>query len=169
MSKLMIALFVSAGLGFAGAGAAQMISPTSTSTVMSKEGYTAATKSADAQYKVDKEACESLSANAKDICVAEAKGKDSVAKADAEAAFKHTPKARESARVAHAQASYVVAIEKCDDLAGNPKDVCEGSQGRVRQGEGEREGRSRHGRYAPGRGDQAGRSPQGRECRKARS
>lgn len=124
MSKLMIALFVSAGLGFAGAGAAQMISPTSTSTVMSKEGYTAATKNADAQYKVDKEACESLSANAKDICVAEAKGKDSVAKADAEAAFKHTPKARESARVAHAQASYVVAIEKCDDLAGNPKDVC---------------------------------------------
>lgn len=124
MSKLMIALFVSAGLGFAGAGAAQMISPTSTSTVMSKEGYTAATKNADAQYKVDKAACESLSANAKDICVAEAKGKDSVAKADAEAAFKHTPKARESARVAHAQASYVVAIEKCDDLAGNPKDVC---------------------------------------------
>ena len=35
-----------------------------------------------------------------------------------------TPKARENARIAHAQANYNVAIEKCDDLAGNRKDVC---------------------------------------------
>ena len=91
---------------------------------MSKANYTQAMKDADAQYKIAKEACSSLSGNAKDICVAEAKGKDNVAKADAEAAYKHTPKARESARVAHAQAIYNVAIEKCDDLAGNPKDVC---------------------------------------------
>ena len=83
-----------------------------------------AKKDADAQYKIDKEACSSLSGNAKDICVAEAKGKDNVAKADAEALYTHTPKARESARVAHAQATYDVSIEKCDDLAGNPKDVC---------------------------------------------
>ena len=47
-----------------------------------------------------------------------------VAKADAEAAYENTPKARENARIAHAQANYDVAIEKCDDLAGNPKDVC---------------------------------------------
>ncbi len=36
----------------------------------------------------------------------------------------HSPKARENARIAHAQANYNVAIEKCDDLAGNRKDVC---------------------------------------------
>jgi hypothetical protein len=65
-----------------------------------------------------------MKGNAKDICVAEAKGKDNVAKADAEAAYANTPKARENARVAHAQANYNVAIEKCDDLAGNSKDVC---------------------------------------------
>ena len=29
-----------------------------------------------------------------------------------------------SARLVHAQANYDVAIEKCDDLAGNRKDVC---------------------------------------------
>src|SRR4029434_8957930 len=45
-------------------------------------------------------------------------------KADAEAAYKNTAKARENARVAHAQANYDVAKEKCDDLAGNGKDVC---------------------------------------------
>jgi hypothetical protein len=122
MSKLMIALFVTAGLGFAGSGAAQMNSPMTAP--ISKASYTQAVKDADAQYKIDKDACSSLSGNAKDICVAEAKGKDSVAKADAEAAYKHTPKARETARSAHAQATYDVAIEKCDDLAGNRKDVC---------------------------------------------
>src|SRR5450432_1296509 len=122
MSKLMIAMFVTAGLGFAGAGAAQMNSPMTAP--MSKANYTQAVKDADTQYKIDKDACASLSGNAKDICIAEAKGKDDVAKADAEAAYQNTPKARESARVAHAQANYNVAIEKCDDLAGNPKDVC---------------------------------------------
>jgi hypothetical protein len=124
MSKLLIALFVAAGLGVAGCAAAQTYAPKTTSTPISKDSYAVAKKNADAQYKIDNDACASLSANAKDICVAEAKGKDNVAKAEAEAAYENTPKARESARVAHAQAKYDVAIEKCDDLSGNPKDVC---------------------------------------------
>jgi hypothetical protein len=124
MSKLMIALCVTAGLGFAGPGAAQMYAPKSAQTPISKENYAAAKKDADAQYKIDKDSCSKLAGNAKDICVAEAKGKDDVAKADAEAAYENTPKAREGARVARADATYNVAIEKCDDLAGNRKDVC---------------------------------------------
>jgi len=124
MSKLMIALFVTAGLGLAGAAAAQTYPSKTPSTPMSRDSYTVAKTNADAQYKIDKDACSSLSGNAKDICVAEAKGKEVVAKAEAEAAYANTPKARESARVAHAQAGYNVAIEKCDDLAGNRKDVC---------------------------------------------
>jgi hypothetical protein len=124
MSKLMIALFVSAGLISAGATATEMNSPKTASTPMTKDNYTLAKTNADAQYKTDKDACSSLKGNAKDICVAEAKGKDNVAKADAEAAYENTPKARQSARVAHAQANYNVVIEKCDDLVGNRKDVC---------------------------------------------
>jgi hypothetical protein len=124
MSKLLIALFVAAGLGVAGPAAAQTYAPKTTSTPISKDSYAVAKKNADAQYKIDNDACASLSANAKDICVAEAKGKDNVAKAEAQAAYENTPKARENARVAHAQAKYDVAIEKCDDLSGNPKDVC---------------------------------------------
>lgn len=122
MSRIMIALFVTAGLGFAGASVAQTNAPTTAP--MSKASYTQAVKDANAQYKSDRDGCASLSGNARDICVAEAKGKHNVAKAEAEAAYKHTAKARENARVAHAQANYDVAIEKCDDLAGNPKDVC---------------------------------------------
>lgn len=124
MSKLMIASFVAAGLGFGGPVVAQMNSPMAPSEPMSKASYTQAMKDADAQYKIDKDVCSSLSGNAKDICVAEAKGKDSIAKAETEAAYKHTPKAREEARIAHAQANYNVAVEKCDDMAGNIKDVC---------------------------------------------
>ena len=43
---------------------------------------------------------------------------------EAEAAYKGTPKVQEEVRVAQAEATYRVAKEKCDDLAGNAKDVC---------------------------------------------
>jgi hypothetical protein len=124
VSKLMIALFVTAGLGFAGTGIAQTYATKSPAPTMSKEGYATAKSSADAQYKLDKEACAALGGNTKDICMAEATGKDNAAKADAQAAYEGTPKAREAARVAHAEATHQVAVEKCDDLAGNAKDVC---------------------------------------------
>jgi hypothetical protein len=124
MSRTMIAVLLSTGLGFAGAGLAQTHLPVTYPTPMSKADYTQAKKDADAQYKTAKDACASLSANAKDICVAEAKGNHDVARAEVDAAYKHTPKAREQARVAHAEANYKVAVERCDDLAGNPKDVC---------------------------------------------
>jgi len=124
MSKLMIALFVAAGLGVAGSAAAQTYSTTAAPTPMTKDNFTLARSNADAQYKLDKEACTSLSGNAKDICAAEAKGRDHAAKADAEAAYENTPKAREKARSARADAAYEVAKEKCDDLSGNAKDVC---------------------------------------------
>lgn len=124
MSRTMIAVFLSAGLGFAGVAMAQMHSPMTYPTPLSKADHTQALKDADAQYKIAKKACESLSGNAKDICAAEATGNQKVAKAQAEAAYKHTPKAREHARVTYAEAKYKVAIERCDDMAGNPKDVC---------------------------------------------
>jgi len=91
---------------------------------MSKDARDMAIKNAESQYKMDKAACDGMSGNAKDVCIEEAKGKEKIAKAEAEAAFQNTPKARESAREARADANYEVAKEKCDDLAGNAKDVC---------------------------------------------
>ena len=114
-SKLVMAMLAAAGLCIAGGTQAQ---------AMSKDARDMAVKNAEAQYKMDKATCDALSGNAKDICVEEAKGKEKVAKADAEAAFQNTPKARENARQARADANYEVAKEKCDDLAGNAKDVC---------------------------------------------
>ena len=62
--------------------------------------------------------------NAKDICVAEAKAARTRTEVDAEAVYKGTPKAREHAVKEIAEADYKVAKERCDDKAGNEKDVC---------------------------------------------
>src|SRR5450755_3338585 len=125
----MIALLVAAGLGLTGC-ATQRDAPMAATKPMapamapaapiSKDAYDLAVKNADAQYKMDKDACSSRSGNAKDICLAEASGKEKVAKADAEAAYNNTPKSREDARVTRAEATYSVAKQKCDELAGNP-------------------------------------------------
>ena len=119
MSRL-IALFAAAGLSLAGIVPVQA----ATAAPLTKDGYAQAKKDADAQYKIDREACASLSGNAKDICIAEAKGKDDIARAEAAVAYENTPKTRENARVARARAAYDVSMEKCDDLAGNKKAVC---------------------------------------------
>jgi len=121
LSKTLMALFAAAGLAFAGG---TMAATPSTGATMDKNARDQAIKAADAQYKTDKEACKSMSGNAKDICMEEAKGKEKVAKADAKAAYENTPRARENARLARAEAQYDVAKEKCDDLTGNQKDVC---------------------------------------------
>jgi hypothetical protein len=91
---------------------------------MSKDEYKASTDSIVAEFKSAKASCDSLSANANDVCVAEVKGKEKVAKAELEARYKPSEKTHYQARVAKAEADYSVAKEKCDDKAGNEKDVC---------------------------------------------
>lgn len=76
-------------------------------------------------YKTNKARCDTLAGNAKDICMAEAKGIEKVSKAELEARYKPSAKADFEVREARADAVYEIAKEKCDDLAGNTKDVCE--------------------------------------------
>ena len=91
---------------------------------MNKEDYKAGKDRISEAYKADKATCDALSANAKDVCVQEAKGKEKVAKAELE--YSYTGKAKDQNKLAKAkaEASYAVAKEKCDDKAGNDKDVC---------------------------------------------
>jgi hypothetical protein len=77
-----------------------------------------------ATYKIDKQACNSLSGNRKDICTEEAKGKEAVAKADLNYRRTGTEKDRLAVDTARASAAYELAKERCDDLGGNTKDVC---------------------------------------------
>ncbi|MEY2689078.1 MAG: hypothetical protein RL375_3276, partial [Pseudomonadota bacterium] len=59
-----------------------------------------------------------------DICVEQGKAKEKVALAELE--FGSTGKAADRTKVlvAKAETTYAVAKERCDDLSGNPKDVC---------------------------------------------
>lgn len=89
-----------------------------------KGAYDQAKATAKAAYDTDKKNCDPLSGNAKDICVAEAKAKQTRADETAEARYENTPKAREHAAHEIAEADYKVAKERCDDKSGNAKDIC---------------------------------------------
>lgn len=91
---------------------------------MNKDDYKARKAVITADFKSAKAACKSFSANAKDICMVEAAGKEKVSRAELEAAYKPGQKTIYNARVAMANADYAVAKEKCDDQAGNMKAVC---------------------------------------------
>jgi hypothetical protein len=91
---------------------------------MSKDDYNAGKNRIEATYKADKDACKPLKGNAQDVCTKEAEGKEKLAKAELEYAYSGKPADQNKVSVARADAMYAVAKEKCDDLAGNPKDVC---------------------------------------------
>ena len=108
---------MAAAIGFA-AGTGAMAQ------TMSKSEYQSSRDGIAAEFTSAKADCQSLSGNAKDICNAKAGGRDKVAKADLEARYKPSESARYELRLARADADYRVAIEICDDSAGNVKDVC---------------------------------------------
>ena len=91
---------------------------------MTKSEYKTAEKNIESDYQSAKGCCNSFANNAKDICLAVAKGNEKVAKAELEARYKPSKKAGYEVSVTKAKADYEVAKEKCDDLAGNVKDVC---------------------------------------------
>jgi hypothetical protein len=116
MNKFYKAGVVAVALAFGGGAMAAQ--------AMSKDEHKAGKDRIAADYKAAKASCDSLSGNAKGICVAEAKGREKVAKAELENNYQPTDKHRYDVAVAKADAAYGVAKEKCDDRAGNDKTVC---------------------------------------------
>jgi hypothetical protein len=98
--------------------------PAAYAATMTKADYAAGKTRISANYKADEAACASQAANAKDICMQEAKGKDKVALAELE--YGYTGKATDGNKVlvVKAESAYAVAKERCDDQSGNAKDVC---------------------------------------------
>ena len=91
---------------------------------MTKPEYKADKARISAAYKSEKAACAPMKANAKDICIEEARAKEKVAKAELEFAYAGKPADQTKVAKAKAEAAYAVAKEKCDDQTGNAKDVC---------------------------------------------
>ena len=91
---------------------------------LTKDEYKAGKDRISADYKSSKQKCDDLKSNAKDICKAEVKGNEKVARAELESQYKPTPKNMEKVGFARADAAYDIAKEKCDDFAGNAKAIC---------------------------------------------
>ena len=91
---------------------------------MTKSDYSAGKDRIKAAYKVDKDACDKSTANAKDICVQQAKGKEKVAMAELQYSYSGKDKDGNKVAVAMADSSYSVAKEMCDDKVGQPKTLC---------------------------------------------
>lgn len=91
---------------------------------MTKVEYSAQKDTITGAYKVSRDKCNSMKANAKDICVSEAKGVEKVAKAELEQAYEPSARHTEKLAMAKGDAAYDTAKEKCDDASGNAKTVC---------------------------------------------
>lgn len=92
---------------------------------INEEVYKLAKDDIEQHYAREKVTCDSVTGNAKDICQAEAKGAEKVALARLKA--QHTGKQadKDAATEAGIDARHKIAKERCDDLQGNQKDVCE--------------------------------------------
>ena len=121
----------SLALGFAGAAQAQSSTNTGPSAA---RGDTAradrAQKRADedrvkAEYKSDMAKCKPMKGNEKDLCEADAKGKEKVAKAELDAKYANTERNQRKVDEAKAEHEYHVAKEKCDAEKGKQENACE--------------------------------------------
>ena len=91
---------------------------------MTKAEYKTEKDTIKGAYKVSRDKCGSLKANAKDICMSEAKGAEKVSKAELEEKYEPNARHVEKVSMAKGDAAYHTAKEKCDDSSGNAKNVC---------------------------------------------
>jgi hypothetical protein len=92
---------------------------------MPKDQYKSEKQRIEKEAKAAKDKCKDMKGNAKDICMAEAKGQEKVAKAELELKNKDTPKNRYDVAAAKADMEHDIAREKCDEMKGKEKEACQ--------------------------------------------
>jgi hypothetical protein len=108
----------------AGIAAAVLWLPGGASANMTEAEFEAGKERLDATYDVARRRCATYAGNAKDVCMAQARGRDKVARMELEERYKDSPKARYNVRMAKAEAEYDVAKARCDERAGQQKKLC---------------------------------------------
>jgi hypothetical protein len=104
--------------------AAMLALPAAQADTMTQTHYNAGKTRIGADYKANKAACATLAGNANDICVEQAKATAKIALAELEYGYTGKPADHNKVLVTRAEAAYAVAKERCDDKAGNVKDIC---------------------------------------------
>jgi hypothetical protein len=90
----------------------------------SKAAYDLARDNASVSYKRARDACDTITGNPKDVCVAEAKAARVRADEEANAYYQNTLKAFTQSRMRIADANFERDKARCNALTGNEKDVC---------------------------------------------
>jgi hypothetical protein len=116
MNKKLTRLALALAFGLAGTAFA--------ADTMTRDAYKAAKDGIEEQAKADKKACDAMQANAKDVCQAEAKAKEKIAKAELDARNRPGAKADEKVKLMKAEGVYEVAKEKCEDQKGAAMTAC---------------------------------------------
>lgn len=93
-------------------------------TTLSKADYSAVKDRIGAEYKSDRDACTSYTANTKEVCLEQAKSKEKVASAALEYNYTGKPGDAQKLAVARADSAYATSKELCDDNGANSKDAC---------------------------------------------
>jgi len=78
-----------------------------------------------ADYKEAMAKCKPMSGNEKEVCEADAKGKEKIAKAEVEQKYDPSPRHERNVDEAKAEHEYKVAKEKCDASKGKEESACE--------------------------------------------
>jgi hyperosmotically inducible protein len=97
---------------------------TTTLTGRTRADFTTATEHASAMSRVARAECESLNGYEKDICVARTHGEEKHVQVDAQARYKGTAKSRDNARIASANADFMVAHLRCQAKSGSDRAQC---------------------------------------------
>lgn len=86
------------------------------------------TKISEAQikerYRSDRVVCKTMSGHTKEICIAEAKGREKISKAELVDRKANSEKSRYDVLMTKALVNFEIAEERCDALGGNAKNTC---------------------------------------------
>ena len=91
---------------------------------ISADQYKAEKDRIEADAKAGKEACKAMKDNAKDICEAEYKGKEKLAKKELDLKKNPNDKNAQDVEKMKAEVAYEVAKEKCEDMKGADMAKC---------------------------------------------
>lgn len=100
------------------------LAPAAANATMSRDEYKAEKERIEADAKGAKAKCKGMNGNAKDICEAEAKAHEKVAKKELEYKRNPTDRNQQDVEKIKAEAAYEVAKEKCEDQKGAEQSAC---------------------------------------------
>lgn len=89
-----------------------------------KSTYEGARQDIKANYKLERDHCRNLAGNAQDVCEQAAKANEQIALAQLEYNYTGAEKDELELMKVQYEGRFAIAREKCDDLSGQPKDIC---------------------------------------------